>query len=346
MLLFLTTTAFALPVALCERVYKSSEVEDALDAAEAKFSSQDAAGFASSHAAVASRISCLGEPLVPEVLARIYLVEALKAFLGKNSSGTAAALAGMAASSPGYQIPLALVPDGHPVRKAMSRAGQLLRDPAVAALNQPATGWIEADGEHRAEAATNRDVVLQRFGADGKVVETRYVHVGEPLEDWTVVPRAAATKEAPSGSWSSRHVSGEGSGGGASLGRMQGKPHVEGGFELGFPIGLRLGYHVEGDVVRSFGARCLLTPAFGFEDLDEVGGILGPSGYVDFIIGDVWDLEASFGGGLVGYDIGTYGGLAVQYDPYTFLQVNLGIFIGVSEEYAWLAPDVTVGFVW
>lgn len=102
MLLLLAASAFALPVALCERVYKSSEAEDALDAAEAKFSSQDAPGFATSHAAVASRLSCLGEPLVPEVLARIYLIEALKSFLGKASSRTAAALAGMAAASPGY----------------------------------------------------------------------------------------------------------------------------------------------------------------------------------------------------------------------------------------------------
>lgn len=245
----------------------------------------------------------------------------------------------------------------------MSRAGQLLRDPAVAPLDQPATGWIEADGEHRAEAATNRDVVLQRFGADGKVIETRCVHVGEGPDDWTVVPRAAApvkkaptastSKEAPTGSRSSRHVSeggdGAGSGGsgsGARKGRMQGKPHVEGGFELGVPIGLRLGYHVEGEVVRSVGARWLSAPAFDLLESTAFGAISGSSAYVDFVIGDVWDLEVSLGGGLVGYDVGGYGGLAVQYDPPTFIQVNLGFFIGVADEAAWLAPDVTMGFVW
>ena len=182
--LLLLSLAQAAPLAACERVYTTPDLTDALDSADGNFRKQDAEGFKFSASAVSTRLACMGEPLVPDVLARVYLVEALRAFLAKDDPRLAAALAAMASSNPGYQIPLALVPDGHPLRAAMKPASLLLRDPITTPLAAPDVGWIEVDGAHRAEAPTNRDVILQRYGGDGQITETMYVRAGESLAGW------------------------------------------------------------------------------------------------------------------------------------------------------------------
>ncbi|GDX83876.1 hypothetical protein LBMAG42_56870 [Deltaproteobacteria bacterium] len=197
------STALAAPLATCERVFTTTELTDALDSAELNFQKQDAEGFAFSESAVSTRLSCLTEPLVPEVLGRVYLVEALKAVLAKDDAHVAAALAGMASSNPGYQIPLTMIPEGHPVRVAMAPASLLLREPVTTPLTPMTVGWIEVDGVHRTEAPTNRDVVLQRFGGDGQVSETVYVHAGDSLADWigppAPPPRAANARPPANG---------------------------------------------------------------------------------------------------------------------------------------------------
>ena len=382
MLLLSVTAALAAPLAECRRAYATPDVNDALDAAEHYFQAQDAANFREAEGRVLARLECVEDPLVPEVLARVYLLEALRAFLAKDSAAVASALAGMAASSPGYQIPLDLVPDGHPVRKAMARAGRLLRDPMVTPLAPMETGWIEADGEHRTDAPTNRDVVLQRFGPDGHVSETAYIHVGETLAAWTTVAVAPPSKwadqpEAPPGpvdpppekTFSAMHPDPDREPEPeaeeappirvpATAGPLQGKPHVEGGFELGLPISLRLGYHTELKALRSFGARAFfgITWVVGKE---RTFSVVGGSGYFDFRVVENLDVELSAGVGYFGTFVGPCAGLAFQYDPYTWFQLNLGVMFAAKpnpdnlgnpfesfEEGVASAPDATGGFVW
>lgn len=198
-MLLLLSLAQAAPLTTCERLYTTPDLIDALDSAEQNFKKQDAPAFAASEAIVATRLQCLTEPLVPDVLSRVYLTEALQAFLAKDDAHTASALAGMAASNPGYQLSLTLLPDGHPLRAAMKPASLLLRDPVSTPLVAMDVGWIEVDGAHRAEAPTNRDVTLQRFGGDGQITETLYVHAGESLAGWTspTPSQKPATKQRP-----------------------------------------------------------------------------------------------------------------------------------------------------
>lgn len=176
----------------CPQPYTTSELIDALDSAEQNFKKQDASAFAASEAIVATRLRCLTEPLVPDVLSRVYLTEALQAFLAKDDAPTASALASMAASNPGYQLSLALIPDGHPLRAAMTSASLLIRDPVTVPLQKIEVGWIEVDGTHRTDAPTNRDVILQRFDGAGVITETQYIHAGEPLTGWTTPANAPA----------------------------------------------------------------------------------------------------------------------------------------------------------
>ena len=177
----------------CPHPYTTSELIDALDSAEQNFKKQDAPAFAASEAIVATRLACLTEPLVPDVLSRVYLTEALQAFLAKDDAHTASALAGMAASNPGYQLSLTLLPDGHPLRAAMTPASLLIRDPVTVPLPKIEVGWIEVDGTHRTDAPTNRDVILQRFDGTGAITETQYIHAGEPLDGWTSPGLATST---------------------------------------------------------------------------------------------------------------------------------------------------------
>lgn len=159
------------------------------------------------------------------------------------------------------------------------------------------------------------------------------------VEDEAEVEATAEVSAASTGSWSARHLDGGArSSTTKKVGYLQGKQHLEGGFELGLPIAGRLGWHLEGDVVRSFGARCLMTAAAGGSE----SMILGPSAYVDFRMADVWDLEVSVGGT---WFYGGYVGVAAQYDPYTFFQLNLGGIVAFGNGFA-VGPDITAGFVW
>ncbi len=196
LLLPLLSLAHAAPLATCARTFQTPDLTDALESAEYQFGKQDADGFRGSAQVVAARVDCFSEPLAPDVLARVYLVNALSAFLDGNSEREAAALAGMAAASPGFQIPSKLVPDGHPVRKALTPASLLLREPVTVNLGKSDAGWIEVDGAHRSEAPTNRDVVLQRFGADGQVAETQYLHAGDSLTAWMAPAEPSPTTPA------------------------------------------------------------------------------------------------------------------------------------------------------
>lgn len=183
-MLLLVSLAMAAPLAECPRVYVTGELRDALDSADAAFAAQDATGFGESLAIARQRVACFGEPLVAAELARIHLAEALAAFLAADTPATTEALAAMAAASPGYQIPLSLVPDGHPLRSSMGAAGLSLRDPGEVLLLTPDAGWIEVDGAFQKGVAANRHAVVQRFGPDGKVTETRYHRAGTDLGDW------------------------------------------------------------------------------------------------------------------------------------------------------------------
>ncbi len=178
----------------CSRTYTTSELADAVDSAEGGFASADLDSFTFGEKAMRQRLRCVVEPLAPDVLARIHTIEALRAFLARDDAGTADALAGMAAADPGHQLPLKLIPDGHPVRAAMARASLLIRDPIGVPVAQMETGWIEVDGVHRADVPTNRNTVLQRFDADGQIVQTRYVHVGSSLAGWVLSEQSS---EAP-----------------------------------------------------------------------------------------------------------------------------------------------------
>ena len=69
--------------------------------------------------------------------------------------------------------------------------------------------------------------------------------------------------------------------------------------------------------------------------------------FIDLNISEKWDIELGAGGGLAYYAPAFWANGAMQYDPPSVFQVNLGLVFGVvSSSVVLLAPDVSVGWVW
>lgn len=198
MLLLLVAAAQAGRLADCGTTYGAADVLEAAEAAERYFTKMDAESFASTRAAMMMRLACIREPLTPTPIGAVHRVQALGAFLDGEDQHTIAALAGLLGAEPGYQVPVALIPVGHPVRALLPSAATRLRESDTAPLRAMEVGWIEVDGVSTAAAPRNRAVVLQEFDGEGQVVETAFFWPEDALGAWGATAGAPAGKaEAP-----------------------------------------------------------------------------------------------------------------------------------------------------
>ncbi len=192
LLLFSTVARAAVD---CPRQFDTTEVLDAASLAEGSFTAMQAAPFAAARHTMEKRLECLNEVISPSAVARIERVEALGAFLDQRDAQVPQALAGLFAAEPGHQIPIALLPDGHPIRALITPAMLLLREDPGVTLPVPPSGWLEVDGTHALVAPIQRIAVLQQIDGQGAVVATHLRWPDEPGFDW-VVPVAASTAPA------------------------------------------------------------------------------------------------------------------------------------------------------
>lgn len=156
----------------------------------------DEASFTFARTTLETRLACVGEPLTPTAFARIHLVEAMGAFLEGKSDRIGPALAGMFAADPGHQVPIALIPELHPIRQQMSYAGALLRLPDVEPLAVLPSGWFEVDGTFQKEVPSKRAAILQQVDGNGVVVASRYHWPGDDLGEWKGSAGAMASNKA------------------------------------------------------------------------------------------------------------------------------------------------------
>ena len=184
-------------LAACSATYETSDILDAAKTAEGYFSATDLDSFRSTRAAMERRLTCSRDLLSPAALARVERVEALGAFADGNRVRIPQALAGLFIAEPGHQIPIALVPEGHPVRDAITAAMLALHDDLGAPIPKPASGWVEVDGAFAEVAPTQRAAVLQQVDKDGAVVATHLRWPDEAGFDWMVGPTSAGAAASP-----------------------------------------------------------------------------------------------------------------------------------------------------
>ncbi|MES2638498.1 MAG: hypothetical protein V4850_03425 [Myxococcota bacterium] len=184
MFLALASLAAAAPLAECAQTWSSRGVMDVVGSADLNVTKMDTEGFFAARDTLLRRLECVNEPLSGPAVGAVHRVMATAAFLQKEDSRIAPALAGLLSADPGYQLSLALYPAGHPIRDLLSHAGLLAREPSSRALVTLDSGWLEVDGLAHTAAPAGRATVIQQVDGQGAVVETRYVWPGDDLGAW------------------------------------------------------------------------------------------------------------------------------------------------------------------
>jgi hypothetical protein len=172
--LLLETAAFA------EIGCDAPALASAIGRAEVAFAAMDAPGFDAAMADARSSFECQVDPLTPILCADWHRVLALDAFLQDDASNTVQSFHAALNTTPGYDLPATIAPQGHPLRAQFEQA-KLMAPGGTLDLEPPSEGWLLVDGQRSTTAPAGRPFVFQRFDAEGSVVETLYVELGAPM---------------------------------------------------------------------------------------------------------------------------------------------------------------------
>lgn len=184
MLLALFTIAAAAPNSACAQTWDAQGLRDAVEAADGYLVRLDAAGFLAAKNTVMLRLQCVTQPLERDLVGAVHRIVATAAYVEKKEGLVPTALAGLLSADIGYQMPVDLYPEGHPMRDLLPLAALLAQDPASRPLATFGKGWLEVDGVHSYVVSTSRASVVQQVDEQGAVVETRYVWPGDDLGAW------------------------------------------------------------------------------------------------------------------------------------------------------------------
>ena len=175
MIALLLQTAFA-GAAGCD----APALADAIGRAEVAFTAMDGSAFDAAIADARSSFECQVDPLTPILCADWHRVLALDAFLRDDGSNTVQSFHAALNTTPGYDLPSTIAPQGHPLRDHFEQA-KLMAPGGTLDLALPSEGWLAVDGQRSETAPAGRPFVFQRFDDDGSVLETRYVELGAPM---------------------------------------------------------------------------------------------------------------------------------------------------------------------
>jgi hypothetical protein len=157
-----------------------AELGEHLGMAWAAFGNMDLAEFATARDAASAALPCLTRTLTPQDAAAWHAVMALDAFAAEDTAATTLSLRAALDADPHFTLPVALAPEGHPLRQAFDDAVALPPSPR-AAVALP-SGWLLfVDGTRTVTRPTRRPGVYQWVDPAGKVQAVAYLGAGEPL---------------------------------------------------------------------------------------------------------------------------------------------------------------------
>lgn len=151
--------------------------------------------------AVEERLGCARDVLGPEVALRVHRVQTMAAFLARRDERVAQALAAAYAANPGQTFPLALLPEGHPIRAQEEGARALLVDDPGVDPPEWAAGALVTDGIAARRVPSGRAALVQQVDASRQVIATHYRWPDDSGIDWLITPEvspvAANAPQAP-----------------------------------------------------------------------------------------------------------------------------------------------------
>ncbi len=163
-----------------------------MDEAEAQFG-VDAERFRQATDGTVAGAECLAEVVTPSIAARLHRIVGLRAYVDQDNEAAARAFAASRRLEPAYVLPLAMAPEGHPLRGAYQQID--VGSTATTRLpTSPEARWL-ADGRLDGVRVAEWPTLLQRVDAAGRVLDGDYAR-GGPLHATlpvTTAPVAAAT---------------------------------------------------------------------------------------------------------------------------------------------------------
>jgi hypothetical protein len=150
---------------------------------ERAFAEMDLLALTRSRDAALAVIPCISEPVPVPVAADFHRLMALAAFTAGRERRVLAEFHAARRLVPGYEVPRDVVPEGHPLL-ALYAASTTADEGELDAAIPPLGGWVVVDGIRGATRPQGISTIVQAFGSDGALVESRYLAAGEPTPAW------------------------------------------------------------------------------------------------------------------------------------------------------------------
>ncbi len=168
---------------------QTTDTEDFLQSAtegERAFAAMDLPALRAARDEALRSLSCLGAKLTPRDAAAFHRMMALAAFTTGDRDQVLAEFHAARRLEPGYEIPEAVAPVGHPLVQlydlAVDAAEGTLEPPLP-----PLSGYVMVDGVRGAPRPNGISTVIQVY--DGEVLqETRLLMAGERMPSWGPSP--------------------------------------------------------------------------------------------------------------------------------------------------------------
>lgn len=167
----------------CAEAVTARQLAQHVSAGDVAFADLDEEGFQSARWEAGQSVRCLNEPLSSGQVASFHRLEALAAFLDRDHANAVMSFKSVLAVAPGYDLPLSLAPDNHPLRVDFEVASGLA-DGGQELLPPPAEGEVRIDGMVAEAAPLGRPFVFQYIDGDGVVRSSELVRPGMPIPEY------------------------------------------------------------------------------------------------------------------------------------------------------------------
>lgn len=132
-------------------------------------------------------IPCLVDPVPVEAAADFHRLRALRAFTEDDSSLVLAEFHAARRLVPGYVVPEAVAPEGHPLQQLYDFSAGA-DEGELELVVPPEGGRVVVDGVSNALRPSGVSSIVQVYGAGGALVETRYLAPGVATPAWGLRP--------------------------------------------------------------------------------------------------------------------------------------------------------------
>ncbi len=178
----------ASPAALgqaCEESVTARQLAQEVSSGDVAFADLDEDGFNAARWNAGQAVPCLNEPLSSGQVASFHRLQALGFFMDRDHANAVMSFKSVLAVAPGYDLPLSLAPDNHPLRVDFEVASGLAAGGSTK-LAEPEGGEVRIDGLVAEEAPMGRPYVFQYIDANGLVAQSAVVRPGMEMPAYPV----------------------------------------------------------------------------------------------------------------------------------------------------------------